>query len=760
MRATRTSLFFLGLFLLTLPAVGIVRVTLEIAGVEADASMPERVGVLRVTPVGGKGEGSPLDGFELKVSAPGSVGLPLKAGVIWRLEANIDGFWGPPRVITAAAADSPEQPVTLRLWPTGTVTGKLLVPRGEKLPEAITLRWQPTNTETDAVAPEASVPCPVGAEGAIRCALPVGRHDLRLRATGFVSHYFWDIDMARGKTVPMGDLALQRGASVAGRITTVDGPVAVGQCTLTLQPEMAAPLNSADLLRQHDRLTLKATANARGFFHFQGVPQGNYVLTARQKGFAPLEVRSLPVRANAETELQEVLVLAPPVTLRVAVEPAQDLAEKPWKVRVFRETAMPNVMEEVASGSTGDDGVFAARELKPGTYSIFIEDSQGARLAHKGADLGQTDLEMLFELPLVWVEGEITLGEEPLAAALFFGGEHGGERMEMASGEDGTFSGYVTREGMWRVDVVAEHPPVRRKLRDIEVQRRSGDRSAEVSIHLPDTRLDGVVVDDDDQPMPGVQVMAMEKDRVAFLSTRSGEGGAFTLRGVAEGDLTLQAEGPDATSDPVTVEVREASDPSLVRLRLRRRQDLTLRIVGRTGAMPGARIEAAPFRADGGSIPPILQETTGVQGEVRLSVPAQAVGLRLWIYPPGYPLTLATVTAREPRVQTITLEEDRGTLTLVTEEPFLWEEPLAPLPFVYLDGELVSGRQLQGWARLHGETNADRLRFTVPSMPVGQVIVCRAAVTAEMVFGTPPRPGPGCAQGFLPAGGELVLTLE
>lgn len=52
--------------------------------------------------------------------------------------------------------------------------------------------------------------------------------------------------------------------------------------------------------------------------------------------------------------------------------------------------------------------------------------------------------------------GRVTLGDDPLAATLWFGGRSGVRRIRFDSDEKGRFDGWLPEEGTWPVDLVSE----------------------------------------------------------------------------------------------------------------------------------------------------------------------------------------------------------------------------------------------------------------------------------------------------------------
>jgi hypothetical protein len=118
-------------------------------------------------------------------------------------------------VIFTPQAEGPS--VGLLLQPTVAVTGTVSVPTGHELPGIVTagFQWAPGAGEVQRSVPTTHVvQCAVTGDSRFRCAIPARPVDLRIRAAGFSSAYFWNLTLEPDKPRDLGTVALVPGASI------------------------------------------------------------------------------------------------------------------------------------------------------------------------------------------------------------------------------------------------------------------------------------------------------------------------------------------------------------------------------------------------------------------------------------------------------------------------------------------------------------------------------------------------------------------
>ncbi|MCB1032463.1 MAG: carboxypeptidase regulatory-like domain-containing protein, partial [Acidobacteria bacterium] len=364
--------------------------------------------------------------------------------------------------------------------------------------------------------------------------------------------------------------------------------------------------------------------NPQGFFHFRDIAPGSYVLEASQEGLGSARFFPVTVMENAETEIFQPLMLEPPLELVAQVQPVEDAYGRPWRWALYRQSDVLEQLTRIDEGEMSPEGRLVRQGLDPGAYRLAVLDGEGSRFGFYEIGLSPSTLYHEFELPLVWVEGSLLLGGEPVQAELYFGGLGGDQRVQVVTGAEGRFSSFLPREGHWRITVLSDSPFVRRTLRSVEVRRIPGERSATVDIDLPDTEMEGEVVDEWGNPVFGAVVRQVELDGLLPSAAKTDRKGRFRFRGLAEGEISLLAEDGDKKSDQVTLEVREEAPIPPVRLVVRSGWKVEGMVTSSSGGVPGARILAGSYRTSGALILYGDQTNTDIEGKFELSLPAAA----------------------------------------------------------------------------------------------------------------------------------------
>lgn len=702
--------------------------------------------------------------------APGSAVIEaaeLRGTGGWQLTAEAPGYWSP-----RIAVFPGDTQVTVPLWPAGEIAGTVRMPTLEKLPAELTVRFNSSPEPGKApVFPETIVTCPVregsvksqAPEGTFSCQVPAGKLDLRLRARGFVSHFRWGVTVPAGKAHQAGPLALVRGASVIGRVDTAEGLLSIETCKVELKPLAAGRGRSPEDLERRGGLAFTVGIDKRGFFHFEGVKPGSYILSARQPGFAPAEIFPVSVLEGAESDVRQPLVLQRALTLEVVLEPPLDPWNQSWVVGLEKKSAVPFSAESIGQAeATKEEGRFLRKGLAPGDYWVEVKDSRGSAYSSSEITLSPGSPPLEIRLPLVWVEGEVRLGDEPLAAQLWFGGEAGRERILMRSDEEGEFSGVLPHGGDWEVDLDAASPIVRRRVRKIEVREDKDTGKARVRIEVPKTRLAGVVVDEKEAKAPGARVamVELETGRPAFVT--ADREGRFEAAGLPEGPVTLLASVADARSDEIVVHLTEASPSTSLRLVLRKMREVQGVVASPAGGVPGARVLALPRGGGAALWPAALQAVTDVEGKFTLKVPAGVASLQVVVLPPGFAMTQLRVDDLARETLAISVSPQGGTLRIVPGDATDGGDPSDPASerlILWNAGAVTDATLLGAWAAMNGAPAPDADRLIVPSLQPGAYVACwtdLAGAYASLQQGAPAA-GLDCASGVLPAGGELTL---
>jgi hypothetical protein len=699
-------------------------------------------------PAGGKAQA-----IEREVEVPGSAELDVPAGVAWQLETAGADTWSAPIPIPAEPGRRSAS-IRVALLPAGRLTGKLEPPPREPAPalSEVEVRLTPAPDKAAKAPPEhATVRCPV-AEGRLACVVPAGSLDLKLKAAGFVPIYRWSVEVTAGKARDLGPLELKRGATLVGRVE-MDGSSAVSTaCRVRLTPQRAGglPQHASPAQVAADRrlgeLERQARVNDRGFFVFEDVAPGIYQVAAVQEGFVEARLFPVEVRGGLETEIRNPLVLARPVTFEVFLDPPLDPYGARWRLELVSPTPP---MEDSPLGSheglASADGRWLKAGVAPGKYVLWVEGKDRGRWASEPVEVWPGRPPLHVDLPVLEVRGTISLGSEPLSTTFWFGGKTGPESLRFESDARGHFSGLLPREGKWPIDVALSEGGVQRIILDpIEVKKLPGASYAAVEIQVPDTRLEGEVVDESGHPLPGarVETHAIGPPRNPDTFETDGEG-KFAVRGIKPGPLAIQAELPPRSSGWVSASVEEGHPGPRLHLVAREQAEIKGRVASAQGPIAGARIAAWPG-VGSAMVADIVDAVTDPAGEFSVRLPAGSGAVTVLVFAPGYALRMLAAAANPHAPLAISVEPAGGTLVVPADGALVHGGTFAPVGMLAL------------WLRMNGVPEDGKV-LRVPNVEPGAYVICPPGPDyATLMKGGTPPPG-RCAGGVLQPYGELSL---
>lgn len=573
-----------------------------------------------------------------------------------------------------------------------------------------------------------------------------------LKAPGWAARHFWDLELSAGQERSLGALELRHGSTLTGQVTTVDGFADPRLTRVWAVPAGSMPRRlRLDELRG-GRLGSVAKLNDQGFFLFENLRPGAYVLVAHQPGLAVHDRVNVLLEDNRETSLRAPILLTHPTRILVEIDPAIGVEEEPWQIRVYRQEAAGTSLDSIASGVT-EEGSWQDSSLLAGTYFVSVRDSQGSSWAREGpitVDTGD-EIYLPISLDLVAVEGEVVLDDEPIASAsLWFGGRNGETSLKTKTDEEGRYRVVLPKAGLWDLEVLAPEPPLGH-ITEVIVPEEGG----ELDVRLPATRMSGRVTTPDGetpQPLPSVAANRIGGHGATLPMEVSAEG-RFEMRGMDPGTYVLQAESPQGSSDVVTVSVEADIETPELTLVLRASKLVEGRVMAGAEGVPGAQVLMAPFSARGrlldSSSPSLVADSAG-RFEARL--PEEADRLHLIVLPPGFGLTVLRsgsepgmigVAPADGRIQLQNLSANDGAATAVL-----------------LINDLAVGLQiLAQWAEMNGEPSPSLEEFTVPAMPSGVYRLCRVDPSELILVYAGQALPTRCSSGVLSSGGQLTLSL-
>lgn len=713
-------------------------------------------GSLRFEPVQ---EGAQTIVLEVEKGLVEPVRLP--AGTRWNVQLEAPGFWAAPQALDVGAG-SPEQALRIPVWPLGTLTGKFRGKKGEELPRQFSVGVVvPPLVGGHRQRPASTWDCPVEETGAFRCPFPALAADLVLQAGRFVPVYRWGLTVPAGRELPLGEITLERGASLAGWVAVEGGVVDPEACTARILP-LLAPGGGAAEAQRLGRTSRTVPVRKDGFFQIAGLAPGSYTVEVQQPGYAPARLSPVEIKALAETALDQPLVLAPSLRLEIVLAPSRDWLDRPWQVHVSR-TGDPGdgpELQPVFRGAAGQEGQVAVPDQPPGRYWITVLDSLGNRL-HVEPDLrieGPADAHRVIEVEVLTVKGTLSLGDEPLAGTLWFGGRSGEVSVKMEADTEGAFHGVLPRGGHWRIDVSAPKPRVEAST-SVDVRPDRAGRAA-LEVVLPDTRLFGRVLTEDGRPAADALVAVAGAAEAVLL--RSDEQGEFETRGLPEGWATLSGrhDTPEGlwTAEGASVHLQEGQAVGPVELRLRRTRILSGTVLAPHGPLAGAALEVYPAPPSPGG-PDAVR--TGLTGEFQARVPASAPAALAVVSPPGYALTAFEIPL-DGRGAVLRVGAEAGDLEVALPLPGaqLGERGLAF--WLFQNGRLLPPAVLASWALAHGVGHSTFAgeRLTLPRLAPGEYRACLGPAGGALALLLGQEDGSSCASGPLGPGERLQLTLS
>lgn len=720
------------------------------ASVQAGVRRPEVT--LELAPVAPEGSGDPL---RRQVPGGDTVELSVAAGQRYRLSARAVGYWAADLELKANAEATP---IRVRFLPSGRLKATLVPPRDTVAPVTSEMRIDASlGAKQPHDFPTAFATCPI-AQNQLVCDLPAGTLDVRLRLEGFATHYAWGVPVPAGEALDLGKIALQPGSSVTGWVGLAEGGAALGAEVELAQEEAGAVLDALPR-QQLQRLALTARANERGFFQFAGVPPGIYEARIRLDGFAPRTVGPIEVKPGLESQIQDRIVLDHPATVEVLPQPPIDPYGRPWVVTVVQQD---DLQKKIHRATAAAEGVFRLTGLPPGLYRLELSDVDGGHWIIEEQRLSPGINRLPLEVPVVEVRGRALIGDEPLAARLQFHAENQrAARVRLDADLDGRFEGYLPFEGTWGVRLTSEEERMSVSLPPLEIRRLPGKSYAEVTVQVPDTRLEGRVLDPAGAPVADADVRAFPdfgtKGQNAAGTDRNG---VFHFRGLPEGNYTVTARREEQDSDSVPVSLDEDLDSPEITLVLRSVRDVTGVVQSYGRRIPGARVLVIPDMSSSAVGSPV-ETYTGAGGVFRAKLPADSAFLTFLVAAPSHAIHIARAPFALPGQQIVLeVESASGTLSLGA---FMGRPQgpggRIPMPIVFHNGAAVPLPlllNLTGASRSLGLASPDP--FEIAHLEPGEYTACIGKLATRAWREGASAPREGCARGLLQPYARLELA--
>ena len=531
----------------------------------------------------------------LEVQIPGTIEVPRSLSGTFRLQLKSQGYWA--RDLVVDGSDQESQ-ISIRVFATAELHMKLRVTGKSSIPQTVDASFAPVPKyvrPTGKEVPEGLVTCPV-IEMVATCEIPAGDIDLRVETVGAAPIYQWGLSLEPHKSYNLQDFELVAGGSIAGFVMDQsDNPIDGVEVEINVQS--AASQNTSPIIGERlQRLTRKSTTNNRGFFQVVGVVPGVYFARALKDGFSPARSdEPIAIRGDLEERLTDSLVLGPPASLEVLIDPPVDPFGEPWKVQLLS--------VNMRSRDTGSarDGYWIRSGIDPGSYILLVLASDGSRWSAEEIEVEAGEQSRPLEIPVIHVIGRVERDGEAVQGTLSLIRREKGAQLDFELGEDGEFEGYLCDEGKWEGQVEIAGSSFRRlviALKPLTIQPQPGKREVELLIEIPDTRLEGIVVNANGEPAPEAQILLFNSDFAPNSEIFTDANGEFEISGLPEGEVDLLAQWKDQSSDFNRISLSE--DLLVPRLRLVLRKDVRYagQLVAADGLpLPGANIVAWPVTA-------------------------------------------------------------------------------------------------------------------------------------------------------------------
>lgn len=655
---------------------------------------------------------------------------PLKE---WQLSVDVPGCWAPDTALEPEASRSEYE---VFLWRTGAVAAHLMLERHEQVPEALEVRLTPAPGQTDAERPPiVSITCPVK-DMRFTCLLPAERLDLRIAAEDFIPEYRWNVEVPPGATRDLGEISLERGASLAGWVVT-EGSLP-DRPRVQVVPEVVGGSGT----RTGERLSQRALSvetTDRGFFHVRGIAPGSYRLLAKATGHGAAERAPVVIGERREYVLEEPFVLEPLAEIAVSVDPPVGPTLQPWTIELRRQVPLSSMYRRVAEGTVDEDGNWSQEDLESGHYLVEILDSEGSSHFRQELDAKLDMRPLAVVLSLVPVRGRLKAGERPLSRTVWFEREDG-THIRMIADEDGNFEGVLPEEGRWKVRLEPTRGKGQRWLdEEVVVARARGEGWAHLDIELPATHLIGEVLDADRHPVGGALVSVYAPKRtLAQVYTR--DDGSFAVHGLPTGELLARAEAKGNRESSLTlIELAADDDSDPIELIVRERRVFRGRVVLEGQPLAGARVH---YRVPRSPLERTLQADP--QGAFSMWLPAWVETVDLVVLAPGLPTKLTRIRipptgSRLPPIHLASVAGDLGIRFPDRQALYIrGEGDFIPIWTLFLP---MDGGRLRG---LDESTGILHL-----SLEPGNYTLCPA-----------PEESRRCEGGYLAPGGRLMLDLR
>lgn len=715
----------------------------------------------------------PREAIRGLTTIPGKAKLKLPCAT-WNITVEAKDYWSTQKSVD----ESHRGELSFEIFPAGYLEAKLEPPSGYKVPKSAAISFYPTpNVESmrRAEHPRGASQCEI-VDVRVSCLLPAVLLDYRIELPPYAPIYSWASQISHRKVTDLGTRKLVPGASVVGWvIDSNEDPVA--EVGVALKQAIDSHLDGIPF-EQLERLQERhfaTTTSERGFFQLAGVPEGIYRISAEKEGFGKSRYHEdIAMVPTVELELSDRIIMAPPGTLQLRVDPKNDHMGLPWEVSLsapLGQGYIGSFFEEKAPG------VFEAAGLEEGNYGVTLFASDRSKWHEERVDIRMGQERVVdIKLPLIAIEGTVTRGDEAVEGQISFNQNVHAQNITMSIDEEGMFFGLLPSAGSYGVRwLPSDQPKTEVWVKTVDIEPGPFD-IATVDIELPDTNLEGDVIFENGDPAPGATVTLLQDSRAAdlsqggsplilnsghMMSTNVEEDGSFKISGFAAGDIEvfarLSAEGDYIayTTSPVRLNVMDSVEQPVLELVLRKSVIRGGMVWSDRGPLAGAVLHLWPDEVVNPESMYIKSAVTEPDGSFTFEMPESTRFVSVLLSAPGVGTRLLREPIEEGKLLMLEIDGASGTLNMNYE--FAEKEG----DFVGHYGILHKGGIF--WASFIHRTLAvdqrpDRGVASFANFGAGEYGLCKYFLARELLR-QGRDPSQHCVMGYLSPSGELDLVM-
>lgn len=670
------------------------------------------------------------------------VTLPLPSEGSWWFTVDGPGLFARPIVVSFPLE---LRRVTLGVRPLVTLKGRVVDTAGRPIEgREMLVRWHPPGS-TD---PWESVKAVVSA-GSFEAAVPAGIWDLAIKVTGFASYRREGTVLTPRATIDLGAIAVVPGASLVGRVAGPDGHANLVPKGVRVTLSPAGEIPGANSVRDGIVLEREVRTSPLGAFQFAALNAGRYNLRVFASGFAR-EDRVVDLVPDKEVEFRDPIILGRPASLVIDLSPPLDPRSLPWVVEL-REIGEAGWLRgaEITRRSSAGMATFKDVRLK-GRYSAVVRAGNGDAWRVQAVTIDGPRTRLQLRLEAAQVAGRLTLGGEPLAATVIFGGRNAAPSIRTESGEDGEFRGELPRAGLWKVAVHGMAPKVSREV-SVEVPETKDGIPARIDIALPATLLRVRVVDASGALVSNACLVHFESLLTHEAQTERTSTGEVESFGLEAGEWILHAESRRAVSDRKTVRIEEKGHQEVTLILSEKKLVEGVVISSMGEPVPYTRLQPLRWDSRADTFPaPVLADALG---RFRLEVPSDVKRVGLLVLAPGHAVTSAVLAVGGSALVTVQVPSEGGRAVFSFDSRAY---PSPQMPYVS-DGSLTfPALLLRSSAEIKVEYRDGRTFVEIPSYRAGPLGVCQSVLIGASDLESV---GQNCVFDNVTPGRDVVLDL-